>query len=60
MPATSSPTFTFFPVKASEQGALDGHAFRCSCGAQQASSLGEREARNLAYAHAQWHAKAGR
>lgn len=51
------PAITVFPKPASEPGALDGYAYRCECGAQQGTSLGEREARNLAAAHQRWHAQ---
>lgn len=55
----SAHTQTVRAIAAIEDGALDGHGFRCTCGATQSTSLGEREARNLAWAHAQWHARRG-
>jgi hypothetical protein len=36
----------------SELGALGGYVATCSCGHQMSHSLGEREARNLGIAHA--------
>lgn len=45
---------------ASSPGALPGHVATCSCGFSQGSSLGEREAKVLGFAHKAWAEKAGK
>lgn len=58
MPATHN--LTFAPKLATEAGALDGHGVKCSCGFTAATSLSEREARKLGYAHVEWAKANGR
>lgn len=56
----SKPTFTIFAAPATERGALSGYGFRCdACGSVQKTSLGEDEARRMAFAHTDYHLRKG-
>jgi hypothetical protein len=57
---TSIHSITTSAITASERGALDGFEAKCSCGFRATTSLSEREAKSLGFAHTDWARRNGK